>query len=359
MNKKFLAVAIAGAMTAPMAAQAVKYSLSGQVNRAIVFQDDGQDSDIRNVDGTSSGTRFRLRGSEDLGNGLTVGFYWEFQTSSNPSGSQNPQLNGDVTTNLTTGGNLRQANVFFSSGWGKLTVGQTDGAGNGATEADLSGTGLVVGSYKNSYTGGMAWRTSNGGTIAGGLTNGQTYSNLDSWSRYDAIRYDSPALGPVTLSASIGNGNLWEVAGRLNTALMGGELSAALFYSQNHGQTATDDNRYGGSLSYLFSQGTSITGHYSANDQDVTGGTDYNSWSVKLGHKWGMNAVSIGYGQGSDFFANDYDSDMFDVAFVHTLKKANTDLYALFAYQTLDTPTGVASVEDQAAFVVGARLKFD
>ena len=90
MNKKLLTVAIAGAMATPMAAQAVKYKLSGQVNRAIVFQDDGTDSQIRNVDSISSGTRFRLRGSEDLGNGTQVGFYWEMQTSSNPSSATKP-----------------------------------------------------------------------------------------------------------------------------------------------------------------------------------------------------------------------------------------------------------------------------
>ena len=69
-----------GAMTAPMAAQAVKYKLSGQVNRATLFQDDGVQSGVRHVDNISSGTRFRLKGSEDIGNGMN----WVSPT--NPNG---------------------------------------------------------------------------------------------------------------------------------------------------------------------------------------------------------------------------------------------------------------------------------
>ena len=36
-------------MAAPMSAQAVRYKLSGQVNRAVVFQDDGEQSDVNST----------------------------------------------------------------------------------------------------------------------------------------------------------------------------------------------------------------------------------------------------------------------------------------------------------------------
>ena len=56
MNKKVLAVAVSSALAAPMAAHAVKYKLSGQVNRAMVFTDDGEGTDIQFIDNGSSGT---------------------------------------------------------------------------------------------------------------------------------------------------------------------------------------------------------------------------------------------------------------------------------------------------------------
>jgi len=364
MNKKLLTVAIAGAVAAPMTVQAVKYKISGQVNRAIVFMDDGEQSDVRNVDSISSGTRFRFRGSEDLGNGMKVGMYYEMQTSSVPSSSARPDQ--DSARN-SDGIGIRQANVWFSGNWGKLTVGQGDGAGNGGAEADLSGTTISGASQaKNSFSRGLRWRTAGGGTIVNPitgaiLTEGQTYTQFDSFSRYYAIRYDSPTLGPVKLAASVGNDQLWEVAGRLNTALGGGQVSGALFYGQNTGGAAANgaptDGRYGGSLSYLFSQGTSITGHYTINEPKGLA-PDASSWHIKLGHKWGANAVSVNYNQGEDIAAGFEDTGI-QVGFVHSLKKANAQLYASFTHSELDTPTGVPSVEDHNVFAIGARVKFD
>lgn len=330
MNKKLLTVAIAGAMTAPMAAHAVKYAISGQVNRAMVFQDDGVQSDVRSVDSISSGTRFRFLGSEDLGNGMKVGMSYEMQTSSNPSSSSRPDQNAARNTDALQ---VRQANVWFSGNWGKLSIGQLDGAGNGAVESDLSGT-IMAGTGatgRNSFTGGMRWRTTRAGGAqltngATGLTAGNTYNSNDSFSRYDGIRYDSPALGPVVVSASVGNDQLWEVAAKVNTALGGGKLSGAVFYGQATGPENVDA-RWGGSLSYLFSQGTSIGGHYSENEPSGAGSTNGKSFSVKLGHQWGPHQVSIGYANGDDFQVG-FEEDGFEIGYVHSLKKASTQLYA-------------------------------
>lgn len=239
MNKKLLTVSIAGIIAAPMSAYALKYKLSGQVNRAIIYMDDDVQSDVRNIDASSSGTRFRFKGSEDLGNGVKAGVYYELQTSSAPAAKATPDA--DSARN-SDGIGIRQANVWFSGNWGKLSLGQQDGAGNGTTEADLSGT-WIAGTYasKNDMTDGMVWRSSAPGgaqlvNAAGtALTEGNTYSDFDGFSRYDAVRYDTPTLGPVTLSVSAGNDQLWEVAGRVKTALGGGQLIAGLFYGQDTG----------------------------------------------------------------------------------------------------------------------------
>jgi len=368
MNKKLLTVAIAGAMAAPMTAHAVKYKLSGQVNRAVVYQDDGIDSNVRHVDTQTSGTRFRLRGSEDIGNGMKAGFYWELQTSSNPSSAASIKANNDGNQNTN---NLRQANVWFSGNWGKLSVGQLDGAANGAAESDLSGMAISgVYATRASFTGGIAWRTNAGGTI-GGLTAGSTTSSFDGFSRYDGVRYDSPALGPVVVSAAIGNDNKWDAAARVDTALGGGQLSGAIFYGEN-GQNANAaarvDSRYGGSLSYLFSQGTNITFSYAINEVNGTPGVnnpDQSNFNIKLGHKWGPHAVGIQYGETDDVGLNGNEDTGFGVGYVYSgLKKANTELYASWMHQELDVDAiaggvGAVSVKDIDVFVVGARVKFD
>ena len=87
MNKKMLTLAVAAAMAAPTASYAVKYKLSGQINRAMVTADDGTNTDIQFIDNNSSGTRWRMKGSEDIGNGQKVGFNWEWQVQSNNAGA--------------------------------------------------------------------------------------------------------------------------------------------------------------------------------------------------------------------------------------------------------------------------------
>ena len=125
MNKKVLAVAVSSALAAPMAAHAVKYKLSGQVNRAMVYQNDGTNTDIQFTDNISSGTRWRMTGSEDIGNGMKVGFNWEWQVSSNPTGTA---IGGGDFGGNTSGNAIRKAEVWFSGGWGKVSLGQGDGA---------------------------------------------------------------------------------------------------------------------------------------------------------------------------------------------------------------------------------------
>ena len=77
MDRKLIAVAVSSALALPMAAQAVEFSVSGQVNRAIISVDGGaNDGSLQHVDANSSETRFRFTGSEELENGMTPGSNW-------------------------------------------------------------------------------------------------------------------------------------------------------------------------------------------------------------------------------------------------------------------------------------------
>jgi predicted porin len=354
-----LAVAVSSALAAPMAAHAVKYKLSGQINRAAVYDSDGNSTDVQFIDNLSSGTRWRLTGSEDIGNGMKVGFNWEWQNSQNAGGA--PIKSGDFGESET----MRKAEVWFSGGWGKVSLGQGDGAGNGTTEVDLSDTWNVAYTGRSSFGGAIQWRTGSGAAInaagattavvANQLTHGSTFSHYDAFSRYDRIRYDSPALGPVTLAVSAGQANLYEGAVRWSQGLGGGQISAAAFYGKQAGVTK---NRYGGSVAYLFSFGTNLQASYSSNEPDVAGSTTGKNWYVKVGHKWGNNAVSVGYGESKDV-VNGFKDKGFNIGFNHNIPKAQVDLYAGVAGNYLDSPSGSASVDDIYTVTVGTKLKFD
>jgi predicted porin len=370
MRRKLLAVAITGVLAAPTGVEAGEVEFSGQVNRAIVYMGDGEGTGVQFVDNDTSGTRFRVRGSQDIGRGIKAGFYGEWQSSNNPS--DDATVKGNNSEN--PGFRSRQANVWFSGKWGEVTLGQTDGAGNKATEVDLSGTRTVAKTPRSDFGGGVAWRTSGGGCIAkngttlepdcpgiqssgGGdlLTHGRTTDNFDALSRYDVLRYDSPAFGPLALAASVGADEQWEAAARISTALMGGDLSGALFFAD--ATNARGFKNYGGSASYLFGNGLNLTASYSRQDFDAGGKSTATNWWTKVGYRWGNNAVSIDYGQTEDF-VDDYTDSGVRFGYNYQLPKPKIDLYAGAQWSQLDTPGGVSSVQNIWTVMSGSRIKF-
>ena len=69
------------------AAQAVDFKISGQVNRAVLWGDNGNDDDTKFVDNYNSSTRFRFAGSNNFNEVWTAGILWEVEMQSNPSNS--------------------------------------------------------------------------------------------------------------------------------------------------------------------------------------------------------------------------------------------------------------------------------
>ena len=136
-TSKMALVAIAGSMILAPAAQAFESKISGQVSRMMVLPDDAEGDEIQYQDIGWSGSRFRFTGSEDMKNGMKVGFRFEIQARNNNAGTDGAQLgnNGDNQDN-------RYQDLYFSGDFGKISFGKGDGAANGSTEVDLSGTAL-------------------------------------------------------------------------------------------------------------------------------------------------------------------------------------------------------------------------
>ena len=124
------------------------------------------------------------------------------------------------------------------------------------------------------------------------------------------------------------------------------------------GPSAFNNERYGGSASYLFSQGTNITAVYARQEQDAPGGNDSHVYMVKLGHKWGPHALAVQYSVGDDV-TEGYRDTSIGIAYNLELTKANTNLYASYLHDELDTPAGVPGVQDHDTLLVGARVRFD
>lgn len=339
----------------------VKLAISGQVNRGVLFVDDGAKTHAIHVDNDNSSTRVRFVGEGRLDEEFKVGAAVEVQFESNSSGSVNQFNERGVGPNNFT---ERRLEVYLDSKtFGRLWIGQGDTASNGSSERDLSGTSVIGYSAVNDLAGGLIF-------VRGGLpqaivtdpTVGGTFSNLDGLSRDDRVRYDTPKWNGFQLSGSaIANGR-WDVAGRFAGKVWDAKIAAALAYWSRPGREGIS-----GSISGLHASGINLT--VAAGNMDFTspaavaaGRLDSSFWYVKLGYlnnfltDIGKTGIAVDYFNGDDQAANNDEGQSFGVFLVQNLDKVATELYVGGRVYDLDRMG--RDFDDIAAVLAGARIKF-
>ena len=181
MKKTLAAVAVLGAFAG--SALAADVQLYGIVDTGLLYSH--VDADRANIDATdsfqmksgmASGSRFGLKGTEDLGNGLTVGFVLE---------------NGfDSDTGADSGVFFdRESSLFLEGGFGKVAFGQMGSLNSGKSSWAKYG---MISAFGTSFTDYSA----QAGSFAVGA---------GSWD--NMISYATPTFAGVTVYAQYGMGN--------------------------------------------------------------------------------------------------------------------------------------------------------
>jgi hypothetical protein len=243
--------------------------------------------------------------------------------------------------------------VFVTGPFGTLRLGQGDGAANGASEVDLSGT--TVAHYASSPDIGGAFEYRTGGALSG-TSIGDSISNQDFESRYDRLHYQSPNFSGFMVEGSWGHKqtDIVELALRYSGKIGNlGTLAGAFGYSSEDATAGgTDDKVVGGSISWLHPTGFNLTFTHTARDlPGRTGEFNY----FKAGYKTGKHAVSVDYGMGDDQAQAGDEAKVYGVGYVFT-PIAWAEVFALYKLHSLDRP-GV-SMEDISFIMVGSRVKF-
>ncbi len=349
-SKTLTALAVS-ALLGPIAAEAAKVNVkvSGQVNRAVSYADNDINDDILFVDNNASGTRIRFTGDTELPSGNKVGVHWESQYQDNDSSVIDID---DGDSGSAFKGRFRE--IWFSGAWGKLYLGQGNGAANGTSETDLSGTFIITNADTN-LGDGVQFRDLN----TGDAIVDSSLGSFDGLSRNDRVRYDTPKLGPVVLSGDVGQ-DKYELAARLRTDIGGGGKFAWSF-----GYWDTDDNGVGGgfgdawvtSASVLFGGGFNVTGGFG--DRSPDAGPDSEWYYVKVGQMFGANQqhkLVVSYRQRDDFSVEDEEKKEYGIGYLYHLKDYGVELYAGAFQRELDRP-GV-DIGDITLVHVGSRVKF-
>jgi len=337
-----LATSFAIAPLSANAAEKLEFKVSGQVSRAMTFADNGAETDTLFVDNNNSGTRLRVTGKMDINPGLTAGIAWETQYQDNSSGSLDIGDSDSSSAFIS-----RKRELWFKGGWGKLSLGQGDGAANNTSESDLSGTWIANNSGDFLHTG-FSFADGAGNKVIG---MGKAFSNFDGLSRNDRLRYDTPKYGPLGLAVSTGQDKS-ELGLFLGQKLSGGsKVKAALGYVNNE---ASDFTQLGLSASYLTAGGFNVTGALGERYRD--GAVDPDSLYIKVGQKMGPHNLSVGYHKVNDLALAGDEAERVNVQWVYNIAKG-VELFADYQNASLDRASG-PSLGDIDTIAIGSRIKF-
>lgn len=243
---------------------------------------------------------------------------------------------------------------------GTFYLGQGSVSTDGVADVDLSGTALVTYNSVGDSAGAFRFRTAAGALSA--RTIAQSFPNFDG-GRRGRVRYDTPALGGFTVSASYGE----EILARavdLNTTNIAlryaGEAGAvtmrgALGYSRFKFGNGTTRHDTMGSFSLLHRSGVNVT---------LAGGSRKESGNYlygKLGYRaqWfaaGTTSVSLDYYAGRDMTGAGSDSRTLGFGAVQSFEEAGIEAY--LGYRRYELTETATTYRDASSVLFGARWKF-
>jgi predicted porin len=215
-------------------------TLSGHVNRAIMWYDDGSMSGVRFDDNVMSHSRFRFQGSASIGHGWSAGYYqeFEFSTASNFAVSQLDDRGFN-----SAGGNLQGSSPFNfairQSHWwlkndrlGTVSVGRVNTATKDFPGIELGNIALVANSdfSLSQFNFFLRPQGTNGREGLSAIRLGShRLAHADNL-RTDGVRYDTPTWMGFTLTAAVGDDYIWDIALRYSQTFRDVQVAFGIGY---------------------------------------------------------------------------------------------------------------------------------
>lgn len=393
--------------------KAVSLTISGQVDRALLYWQDSGESDVYSVGNFNQETRLRLLGEGRINPKLKAGYFIEvgiFDTLT--SQVTQPNDNGNETGLI-----LRHDYWFLEhTELGRVTVGHTGSAAFLVDVIDLGEIGVVTGAWTYRHNGGLLLRNGATGALLPANWAQALHGPLDP-ARGDLVKYDSPVLHGFQLTAAIGEDDAWDVALRYAGEWNGIRVAAGIAYVEDRDENggfltpvantaalngSRDIRQWLGSASLLHApSGVFVSAAFyhrelnGAFDLGVDGAKrpDEDIFWVAAGLRknwFGIGPTSIyaeysrsenlltgtcgnavvvapaGVGCTSGLKIAAHESNLWGIGFVQTIQSAATEIYLGYRHQEVDistapTPGGPLTkqpISDLDAVLAGVRVKF-
>jgi hypothetical protein len=371
--------------------------LSGQVNRAVLWHDDGDHSNVVHVDpSAAASTRFRVDATGKLSEGNTVGGTITADVRSNAAENIDVHNANDGTSSL----NMRIAEGYFDSKrWGKVTLGHGWTAASRVTRhTDLSNTAAISsGTSVGQLAGGTQFvdktraaganKALSAGHTGANLTIARLFNDLGTGSgREDRIQYDTPTYWGTKLATSHvykGRNDMWDVALMHASTVMGTKIAIQGSYIHDLAnasaltEASTGPAKYtqwNGSIGALFPIGLSLQFATTYRNWKVNAAPDGKIYYGKVGYQQnffeaGKTALALDYGHFENMFLNlsptnasirrDYVGKTYGAGLVQHIDRVATEIYLSARVYSLDgDSTDTARFKDITMVMSGVRVKF-
>jgi len=300
MKKSLIVLAALGAFAGAASAQS-SVTLFGVVDLSVNSIKNGSTTVKRMDNNQLNSNRLGFRGTEDLGGGMSAGFWIEGSLSND---------NGGTGLNFQ-----RRSTVSLSGGFGEVRMGRdytvnfSTMAGNDAYGANGMATAA------NLYALGVAQLGSGAGTTvrANNMVGYFTPANLGGF--YGVLQV---AAGEATDSNKFQGGRLGYGAGPVDVSVA---------YSQTGEGTKFKDTTFGGSYNF------GIAKLYAFYDQKKFGSNKYVTYALSTGVPLGQGELRVSYAKGNrsggTAAQNASDAKLFGAEYIYNLSK-RTALYAQY-----------------------------
>ena len=391
------------ATTARKGNRKVSLTVSGWVNEAIFFWDDGAERNVYVGTNSLEQTRVRFVGEAKIVDGWSAGYNLEIGASGAPSSGFSQSAPGSSGSNTLV---VRKSNWFIKNKeLGKLTVGlegeatyhlldDADGA-NTRYYADAEGASVALAAFQvrlNGVLNGLKWSD---------INRGGNNTTVGQGGRRNVVRYDSPELFGFVATASWGEDDLWGGALTYKNTIGDFKLVGRVGYAQNsdentqacHPSEINKDCEWWGVAGTVMHVPTGLYayGGYGEqrdnNRQAPSGFTNIDKsdtmYFVQAGiekkfmplgittifgeyrkNENGSNPGKSLFGAASNTnYVQSSDVDNWAVGVVQNIDAAAMDLYVIYRHSDGDVTSGAAgstrtSLDDFDMVMTGARIQF-
>jgi len=316
-------------------------TIYGIVTRALLYAEDGERSQLFQVDGSVENTRFGWIADGRLTPDITVQGHIEMDAPlSNAAGDIN--LNGTENADRIWGIRIQVVSASHRR-FGKLSLGQGDTASTDRVGVDLSGSGLAVGNNPADMAGGIHFYNKTTGARTVKL--GDVFDKIDGIDKDDRLRFDFPEINGLSLAVSHTSAGAQDIGAGYARKFGGFEFEAGAYFAFISGTSTTDEALWGGAGSIKHSSGLSFTLAGASKNQKVATRDDANYLWWKIGYSTGLFSVGKthfggAHGQYNDFSRNGDEATSTGFGIVQDIEPIGSNLWLLVRNHELKQASG-------------------